>query len=499
MGKKHHRSGRGVVRARTQKRPPSNNRSQTDEEDFLARTLSHVRGGTTEQVDISRLRKVVQTRGLNSASERRKLWPLLVGIECTDPLSLPHPKDCPLEHDDIDQVERDVERSSWRIQNSVHHNKRQRKRRVATLSHMVNASLAADRTLHYYQGYHDIALILLLAVDCRLASAILQRISQCHIRPWLHQTLHPAMAQLSHLFPLIARVDPVLFKFLAASTVQPYFALSWVITWFSHDLANFDHVCRLFDLFLASHPMMPLYFSASLVLMRRSGIMECECEYSAVHVYLCHIPIDLPLETLLRTTLDLFEKYPPEQLQEYVPTIVFVDCISRGFRVPNRQSSSAHALLVSTPLPSHPLTHPTSPLSLQTTPYPLEWTDDFVYRVPDDRWLALVSKLKVDLAKREASRQRRGSKWWMVKAKRVIDVKLHWVLLYVYWYVVVVCWKETPSLVRKSRNGRQPMAYATKRKEVSSPSAGHSGAAWVIVGAVVLVYVTQVWVFPFEN
>eukprot|EP01104_Vermistella_antarctica_P007289 TRINITY_DN1805_c0_g1_i1.p1 TRINITY_DN1805_c0_g1~~TRINITY_DN1805_c0_g1_i1.p1 ORF type:complete len:453 (+),score=77.61 TRINITY_DN1805_c0_g1_i1:229-1587(+) len=452
MGKKHHRSGRGVVRARTQKRPPSNNRSQTDEEDFLARTLSHVRGGTTEQVDISRLRKVVQTRGLNSASERRKLWPLLVGIECTDPLSLPHPKDCPLEHDDIDQVERDVERSSWRIQNSVHHNKRQRKRRVATLSHMVNASLAADRTLHYYQGYHDIALILLLAVDCRLASAILQRISQCHIRPWLHQTLHPAMAQLSHLFPLIARVDPVLFKFLAASTVQPYFALSWVITWFSHDLANFDHVCRLFDLFLASHPMMPLYFSASLVLMRRSGIMECECEYSAVHVYLCHIPIDLPLETLLRTTLDLFEKYPPEQLQD-----------------------------------------------LQTTPYPLEWTDDFVYRVPDDRWLALVSKLKVDLAKREASRQRRGSKWWMVKAKRVIDVKLHWVLLYVYWYVVVVCWKETPSLVRKSRNGRQPMAYATKRKEVSSPSAGHSGAAWVIVGAVVLVYVTQVWVFPFEN
>lgn len=44
--------------------------------------------------------------------------------------------------------------------------------------------------------------------------------------------------------------------------VGTVFALSWLITWFGHVLSDFRHVVRLYDFFLACHPLMPIYFAA---------------------------------------------------------------------------------------------------------------------------------------------------------------------------------------------------------------------------------------------
>src|SRR5436190_770097 len=46
--------------------------------------------------------------------------------------------------------------------------------------------------------------------------------------------------------------------------VLPYYCLSWVLTWCSHDITDFPKVARLFDFFLASNPLMPVYFSAAV-------------------------------------------------------------------------------------------------------------------------------------------------------------------------------------------------------------------------------------------
>lgn len=34
------------------------------------------------------------------------------------------------------------------------------------------------------------------------------------------------------------------------------------MTWFAHDVPSLPQIARLFDLFLASHPLMPLYVAA---------------------------------------------------------------------------------------------------------------------------------------------------------------------------------------------------------------------------------------------
>lgn len=45
---------------------------------------------------------------------------------------------------------------------------------------------------------------------------------------------------------------------------MPYFALSWILTWFSHDFEDYDKVVRLFDLFIASHAVMPVYVASAV-------------------------------------------------------------------------------------------------------------------------------------------------------------------------------------------------------------------------------------------
>jgi hypothetical protein len=47
--------------------------------------------------------------------------------------------------------------------------------------------------------------------------------------------------------------------------VQPFYAISWVLTWFAHDVDQWATVTRLYDAFLAAHPMLCLYLAAALV------------------------------------------------------------------------------------------------------------------------------------------------------------------------------------------------------------------------------------------
>ncbi|CAN0520997.1 unnamed protein product, partial [Scytosiphon promiscuus] len=46
--------------------------------------------------------------------------------------------------------------------------------------------------------------------------------------------------------------------------VEPYYCMSWVLTWFSHDLQDLSMVARLYDVLLGAHPTLILYISAAV-------------------------------------------------------------------------------------------------------------------------------------------------------------------------------------------------------------------------------------------
>jgi hypothetical protein len=67
--------------------------------------------------------------------------------------------------------------------------------------------------------------------------------------------------------------DPELAELARDLSLPPYYALSWFITWFSHDVAGLDVAARLFDLFLALHPLMPLYVGAAAMASQRAALL----------------------------------------------------------------------------------------------------------------------------------------------------------------------------------------------------------------------------------
>jgi hypothetical protein len=77
---------------------------------------------------------------------------------------------------------------------------------------------------------------------------------------------------------------------LAAADMTPYFCLSWILTWFAHDVRDTALVKRLFDAFLASHAMLPTYVAVAMLVRNRAEILECENDFSLLHQCLCGLP-----------------------------------------------------------------------------------------------------------------------------------------------------------------------------------------------------------------
>jgi hypothetical protein len=120
-----------------------------------------------------------------------------------------------------------------------------------------------DQYLRYYQGFHDVACIfmsalgggnpppqrdndttvesgdddlILLAVQMglELPSRVLCQVSMSHFRDATRPNFEQlTMALRVTLFPLLQQLDPQVHDHLQDCDMEPFFCLSWVLTWFS--------------------------------------------------------------------------------------------------------------------------------------------------------------------------------------------------------------------------------------------------------------------------
>lgn len=236
---------------------------------------------------------------------------------------------------DAEQIERDVCRCTWhlltgnqRITRLKMENKHRKKvanmlkKKQRRLGKLINLTLLrtyeesgeGDR-LCYYQGYHDVASIFMStlggggsspssigsesaagiasSIGLDLPSAVLSRLSSTHFRDAMRSNfmqLQTAIRLL--LMPLISYFDREVHEFLLDCDMEPYFALSWIITWFSHDIRDTALVKRLFDAFIVSHPLLPLYMTVAMVCHpnNRAEVLAAECDFAIVHSTLAALP-----------------------------------------------------------------------------------------------------------------------------------------------------------------------------------------------------------------
>ncbi|XP_076158231.1 TBC1 domain family member 20 isoform X2 [Alosa pseudoharengus] len=266
----------------------------------------------SDPVDIETLRKAaVSEGGLLTDDIRRKVWPKLLNVNVYNLPTKPG-RDVRENHKDYNQVLLDVRRSMRRFPRGM----RVAEREVLQeqLIDIILDVLRKNPQLHYYQGYHDIVVTFLLVVGERMAIALVETLSNHHLRDFMDPTMDSTKHILNYLMPILEQVDRELHDFMLQAEVGTIFALSWLITWYGHVLSDFRHVLRLYDFFLASHPLMAIYFAAVIVLHREKEVKNSECDMAMVHHLLSNIPQNLPYEELIDRAQSLFARYPPSQL-----------------------------------------------------------------------------------------------------------------------------------------------------------------------------------------
>ena len=285
-----------------------------------------------QTTDQSKLRTLCRTQGgLLDNETRSKVWPKLINSN-TDTINIHTPpfdatNDFQVitqsnfeqvfkgfsDHKDYTIVKMDVKRSGSRMPKRMTEHDTL-KWQGHTIQLIMNV-LHHGTHLHYYQGYHDIALTILLCFGyCPIATTFLWFVSQNFLVDYMYKDMSKTSNILKFLNGIVSQANPKIGGFLVKSGVGEIFCLSWLITWFSHSLGDVGLLFRFFDLFIVSHPFMPLYVTAAIVLERSNELVKVECEMAQVHQYLSQIPKETRFETIIQSALILFNSHPPYKL-----------------------------------------------------------------------------------------------------------------------------------------------------------------------------------------
>lgn len=274
-------------------------------------------GNEDPLVGLEMLRELaVSKNGLVNDDMRRRAWPRLANVTGVDlDADLPTQEECE-QHPEYNQVVMDVNRSLKRFPPGIAEDDRPGLQ--DQLTRLIVRVLLKHRTLHYYQGYHDVAITFLLVVGEVLGYHIMQRLSISHLKEFMAPTMDRTTYLLHYMYPLIQKRNPEVHDFLEHCEVGTIFALPWMITWFGHVLPDYEDVVRLYDFFLSKPPLTPVYFAAALVLHRGAEVTRCEPDMAMVHHLLSKIPDELPFEHLLTETERLYHEFPPSTLEKDV-------------------------------------------------------------------------------------------------------------------------------------------------------------------------------------
>ncbi|KAJ1975102.1 GTPase-activating protein gyp8, partial [Dimargaris verticillata] len=166
----------------------------------------------------------------------------------------------------------------------------------AQLHQVIVTVLQQNGWLRYYQGFNDVCTVFLLTLRPEDLQSACENAALLYFRDFMHHDFAPVHTFLECAYTLIEHDDQVLHARITHVALPPYFATSWLLTWFSHSLNDLTAISRLFDFFLSSNPLMPVYFVAALILSVREDLLAMEPEFTLFHGYLRDVPSRLTLD-----------------------------------------------------------------------------------------------------------------------------------------------------------------------------------------------------------
>lgn len=284
-----------------------------------------------DKIDLHALKRISrEPGGFIDNKLRSRVWPKLLGI---NRFVIPDYRKFICRHRDDPQIRCDVERSLWSLDENKDWIEPLRDKRRKVLSDVMIAVLCRNRSLYYYQGFHDVCSVFLLVMeDDHLAFAMSEVVSDRYLRDFMAKDFEVLSKTMRLIMTLINACDPKLYAFLSAANVEPYFATSWLITWWAHDVKSLDEIGRVFDAMLCSHPLFALYLCVAMVANLRTEIMQSECDFASLFNFLVHAPAvhGFDFERLLAIADRLMQAFPPSRLRYMVTDVDLKGLITRN-------------------------------------------------------------------------------------------------------------------------------------------------------------------------
>jgi hypothetical protein len=81
-----------------------------------------------------------------------------------------------------------------------------------------------------------------MSAKTKRAAPLARRLAASYLREVMGETIKGAQQALELIQQVVKREDPPLWRALVHDGMGPQFALSWVLTWFAHDLSSLPQV-----------------------------------------------------------------------------------------------------------------------------------------------------------------------------------------------------------------------------------------------------------------
>ncbi|KAJ2553631.1 GTPase-activating protein gyp8 [Coemansia sp. RSA 1933] len=323
-------------------------------------------------VDLTELKQLARTGGgLQTMRNRRRAWPLLLNFRSlTEPAAERSDVEKETEetgeaaaHPDEPQVALDIVRTSLPRSTEYRKDEAATLKRQEQLGKVVGGVLRKYRWLGYYQGFHELALTFLCVFGSeRPATEAAKMVALFFVRDAMSSNLDNVLVQLQLLYVLLRAISPDVHALLAELDVPPFFAISWVLTWFAHDVDGLDTMSRIYDFLVVSPPLQVVYMAAALVKRSEGAILRCERDFAVVHTTLAQLPRAVDRRGWRHVIADSFSlerDYPPSKLQHmgacHLPRLSAVNSFEATWRRLDPAQPRAFVGLVPVVNGCHPL------------------------------------------------------------------------------------------------------------------------------------------------
>lgn len=189
---------------------------------------------------------------------------------------------------------------------------------------LLEAFFKRNGDLHYFQGFHDMGVVImdLFEGDFEEQLSVLKKLSRFfNFRDAHEKDFFIVTKSLQTIGELMKRKDPE-YAAQIDEDGHSFWAISMLITGFSHDVDNKEALYRLFDAIVASPPYFILYLVAAVALIpeNRERVLQAEVAHEQLRKIVREIATVEQADHIVRFARDLTSITSPEELLSFAET-----------------------------------------------------------------------------------------------------------------------------------------------------------------------------------